>query len=57
MCLQIVKMTDDEKLTMYMKCSKKELAKIIIANEKYRSSPQVSVIDISAWPSSWESGL
>ena len=48
MCVQIVQMTDEEKLTMYMKCSKKELASMLIEANKYiDSNNTVKVIDIA----------
>lgn len=45
--VHVVKMTDKEKLQMYMKCSKKELAKMLIECNKiieahFESKPQYS---------------
>lgn len=32
--MQVIEMTDKEKLKMYMKCSKKELAKMLIESNR-----------------------
>lgn len=45
--MQVIEQTDEEKLVMYMKCSKKELAKMLIEANKHRSAPTVSY---SAYP-------
>ncbi len=49
--MQEQEMTYEEKLTMYMKLSKKELAKMLIENERIRQIP--IVVEKHSWPSQW----
>lgn len=37
--LQIIEKTDEEKMTMYMKCTKKKLAKMLIQCNKLLEKP------------------
>jgi len=45
--IQIIEQSDEKKLEMYMKCSKKELAKMLIEANKHldRFTPFISRID------------
>lgn len=45
--VQVIEMTDKEKLKMYMKCSKKELAKMLIESNRivFSRALEVSTVD------------
>lgn len=49
----VVDMTDDEKMKMYMKCSKKDLAEMLIEREKHDKEPTISYYATSSDGKNW----